>query len=205
VTPGQRWAARLAALPPDQAVSRDGGGVPLDEQGTLLLLGPDADRLALELGALLAEVRAELDGIVVEAAQPRDGERVLPTSLGGAPAFARAVAAAAAAGAGLDDPYVVVALLAEAPTEPDRWLARTAGALLASVRRHDVVCRVDDGFVVLAPRCGTELGERLTEALLDVGVGAAAGVAVGVDPQQLLALARADAVRALSARQVWRL
>lgn len=209
--PGESFAAAVSAsldrLGPGWSVVSPGlgDGIPLDDAGSLLLRGPGVpgDDAATEVTVLteaLAVARTAVAAAVADAAQPAEGERALPTTLGGRAAWERACAQAVTAGAGVPDPHAVVVVRTDVPG--DRGAERAAAALLRSVRGQDVVCVLAPGtYAVLALSCpdgqAAALAERLVAALLDVGVGAAAGAASDPDPR------RAHGPAAARAREAW--
>jgi hypothetical protein len=188
-------------------------GLSLDDAGSLLLCGPDLLRVdvAAEVVVLteaLAVARAGIAAAIAAVATPAEGERALPTTLGGPAVWARVCSEAATVSVGVPDAHAVVVVRTDATR--DRTVERVAAALTRSVRAHDVVCLLDPGvFAVLAlcwprqPVVG--LADRLVAALLDVGVGAAAGAAVDGDPRRAEPGASARAERAWAARQVLQL
>lgn len=214
--PGESFAAAVRAslerLGPGWSVFAAGAGtgLPLDDAGSLLLAGPDleADRASAEAGSLSAALTAARNAVaeaVAAVSGTQDGERALPTTLGGPAVWERVCTAAASAGVGMPDPHAVVIVRTERTS--DRTAERAAAALRRTVRDQDVVCRLDAGtYAVLAlcwpPGPVAQLADRLVAALLDVGVGAAAGAAVGPDPHAARPDAAARAERAWSARQV---
>ncbi|HEX7354459.1 MAG TPA: hypothetical protein VF288_06455 [Mycobacteriales bacterium] len=205
---GEGWRVATPGADPD-----DGPGIPLDDAATLLLFGPDVDSVpaageAAVLAEALAAARAAVGAAVAAAAVPGEAERALPTMLGGPAVWERACAEAVTASAGLPDEHAVVVVRTD--DAPDRAVERTAAALRRAVRGHDAVCRLEPGrYAVLAlcwPRGPvTLLVDRLVGALLDIGVGAAAGAVVDKDPRRALPGATARADRAWAERKVMRL
>lgn len=212
-------AASLGRLGPGWQVAapdadpHTGPGIPLDDAGSLLLFGPDVDSVqaageAAVLAEALAAARAAVGAAVTAAAVPGEAERALPTTLGGPEVWARACAEAVTASAGLPDAHAVVVVRTDDGS--DRATERTAAALLRAVRGHDAVCRLAPGRYAVLTLCWPDgpvarLADRLVAALLDIGVGAAAGAAVDRDPRQALPGATARADRAWAARSVLRL
>lgn len=208
-------AASLRRLGPEWAVVTPGigEGIPLDDAGSLVLRGPDLDGtdVAAEVVVLaeaLAVARAGIAAAVAAVAAPAEGERALPTTLGGLAVWARACAEATTVGVGIPDAHAVVVVRTD--LAGDHVAERTAAALVRSVRAHDVVCMLEPGTFAVLALCWpgqpvATLADRMVAALLDVGVGAAAGAAIGRDPRGALPVASVRADRAWSARQVMQL
>lgn len=216
--PGKTFAAAVSAalqrLGADWAVvSPDAGvGIPLDDAGSLLLSGPadGTDLAAAEVAVLshaLTLARADVAAAVASVAGPGEGERALPTTLGGPVVWKRVCAEAATAGLGLPDAHAVVIVRTDEGS--DRTAQRTAATLRRTVRDQDVVCRLATGtYAVLALCCPNAsvppLADRLVTALLDVGVGAATGAVTDVDPARAAPVAASRAEHAWAERQVLR-
>lgn len=208
--PGESYVAAVRAsldrLGPGWAVVRGDEGVPLDDAGSLRLVGDgDAGAEALLLSEAVAAARDGVAAAVAIAATTAEGERSLPTVLGGPAVWRRCLDAAVRAGAGLDDPHAVVVVRTD--DRSDRVAERTAALLHRGVRGQDVVCRLAAGtYAVLGLSCPEAnahvLADRLVAALLDGGVGAAAGAAAGADPHDAQPPAAARADQAWTARAV---
>lgn len=187
----------------------------LDDDGTFLLAGArvQSDRLR----AVLAEVRAQEALARADDGRPRDGEGDPYTGLGGPRTWSRLTAAEDARCTVLGHPAAVAMVTARAPgprSDPDgdlRWQRRVAVALRRALRAHDALCVLAPGrYGVLAVECAPDhaerLADRLSDALLDSGIGAVARVAVrtesgGVAGAATLAahrLAASHGVRTLS-------
>lgn len=155
---------------------------------------------------------ADPHAAVRDAARVADGERVLPTTLGGSAVWTRVLDAAALEGGdavGSDAPEPATVVIVRTDAGSDRHTERTAATLVRSLRGDDVVCLLAPGtyavLVLGSPELQMDkLADRLVAALLDVGVGAAAGAASDGDPRRAQGMAEMRAGTAWDTRTTLR-